>query len=201
MQLDYIDCLQGSEEWIKARLGMVTCSGLKHVLAKGEGKTRTKYMMQLAGEILTQKPAYAFKNDHMERGQEEESEARTVLSLRLGRQISTVGFIKNHDLRLGCSPDGLISNNEGCEFKSALPDVQIERYKLTDIPSEFRVQIEGSLVATGRKSWHFLSYSPFLPPIYFKASITQQREDEIKGALEQFNEELDQMVKDIKARY
>ena len=50
MNLEVLRLEQGSKEWHAARAGWVTCSELSNVMAKGEGKTRAKYMRQLAAE-------------------------------------------------------------------------------------------------------------------------------------------------------
>ena len=38
---------QGSDEWVKMRLGKVTASKFSEALAGGAGKTRHKYMKEL----------------------------------------------------------------------------------------------------------------------------------------------------------
>lgn len=202
MRLEVYDCPQGSEEWRQARVGVVTCSELSKVLAKGQGLTRAKYMRQLAGEIITGQPAYAFQgNVHTERGTEQEPIARDLLQDYVGKPIEITGFIKNLDLRLGCSPDGLIGEDEGCEIKSCLADIQIERLEKGGVPSEHRAQVEGSILATGKSSWTFFSFSPGLPPLLVKATLTDERRREITDALAEFNAELDDMVERVKKRF
>lgn len=50
-------CEQGSADWYEARRGIPTASMFSTVMASGRGggesKTRRKYLLQLAGEILT----------------------------------------------------------------------------------------------------------------------------------------------------
>jgi hypothetical protein len=206
VEIETIDCQQGSDEWRAARAGMVTCSSLKNVLAKGEGKTRDKYMRQLAGEIITGRPVKSYTNEDMERGHQEEPVARDLLTIYLGGDISTVGFVKNRTLRLGCSPDGYFGEKIGLEIKSALPDIQIERLKMLKkypgwIPSEYRLQVEGSLVATGRESWKFMSFCPGAPPMIVDVTLTDQRRTEIETELAAFNAELDALVTEIKGMF
>jgi len=71
-----IDCVQGSEEWFTARLGKVTGTGFAKVLAKGQGKTRKSYMIQLAAERLTGLAQESYSNAAMEWGTEHEADAR-----------------------------------------------------------------------------------------------------------------------------
>ena len=72
----FTDLEQGSSEWFACRAGIPTASKFATVLAKGEGKSRSKYMRQLAGEVITGEPAETFSNSHMERGHAMEDEAR-----------------------------------------------------------------------------------------------------------------------------
>ena len=199
-----IECDQGTPEWFQARCGIVTARELHKVLAKGEGKTRSKYMRQLAGEIITGEPAYSFQNDHMARGKEQEDTARELLALSVG-PISQIGFIRDA-LRLGCSPDGLLHDPKLCitggvEIKSCLPDIQIERLIKGDIPSEYRAQVDGSLLVSGYSSWTFFSYSPGMPPLTVDATLSTERRDEIIAELAAFNAELDALVRRVKGFY
>jgi hypothetical protein len=202
VEIKTIDCQQGSEEWLQARVGIVTCSELKHVLAKGEGKTRSKYMRQLAGEILTGKPAQGFQgNSHTERGKEQEPEARKLINIMFGEEAKEIGFIRNDTLRLGCSPDGLLGVDWGLEIKCCLADIQVERLFAKGLPSEHRVQVEGSIIATGRPYWKFFSFCPGMPTRIVDVTVTDERRREIEAELRTFNTELDEMVTQLKGMY
>ena len=52
MELEIFNCEQNSPEWIAARLGVVTASEFKAVMAKGDGKTRRKYLLTVVGELI-----------------------------------------------------------------------------------------------------------------------------------------------------
>lgn len=200
--IEVIDCVQGTEEWKLSRVGLVTCSELSKVLAKGEGKTRSKYLRQLAGSIITGEPYSGFEgNSHTQRGTEQEPVARDILAEVLDVEITQTGFIKNHDIRLGCSPDGLIGDDMGVEFKSCLPDIQIERLIRGTIPTEYLAQVEGSLLTTQRKKWLFVSYSPGLPMLKIEHTLSDERKELIERELVAFNEELDETVKKIMEMY
>ncbi len=71
---------QGSEAWIKARLGRVTASRVSDVMAKlktgGYGASRDDYMAQLICERLTGEKADSFTNAAMQWGTETEPLAR-----------------------------------------------------------------------------------------------------------------------------
>ena len=158
---------QGSEAWLQERCGMPTASEFSSVLAKGQGLTRKKYLRRVVAECLTGRPidsaAYGGWQQNLERGQEQEQAARTSYETITGNIVEQVGFVKHPMLRSGCSPDGFIGSDGGCEIKCVIPTVQIETILSGTYPTEHKAQIQGSLWITGRKWWDFCSYSPDLP--------------------------------------
>lgn len=202
MTLEIINCVQGSNEWHAARAGWVTCSELTKVMAKGEGKTRLQYMRQLAAELLTGRPAAAFKgNVYTEMGKELEPIARDLLAEELGFPITEAGILRNHDIGLSCSPDGLIGDDEMAEFKCCLPTTQIERLERGTLPPEYVLQVQGSLLATGRKRCWFQSYSPDLPRLVVPVLPDLELHEKITAEVKAFREDLAVLVKSIRGKY
>jgi hypothetical protein len=198
---EIFDCLQGTEEWFNCRKGLPTASEFSTVLAKGHGGgvsiTRAKYMRQLAGEILTGEPAPAgYSNAHMERGHEQEDDARNLFALVSGLEPIRVGFVREG--RAGCSPDSLIGENAGLEIKCAIPAVQIERLQLGRLPPEHVAQVQGSLWVTGRHHWHFVSYCPRLPPLIVRVERDEAYIAKLAEAVAAFNSEVDNIVQSIR---
>jgi hypothetical protein len=163
-----LDMPQGSDAWTLARLGRATASEFSSVLAKGQGKTRTAYLRRIVCERLTGKPMETYATGswakNLERGTEQEPAARAAYEAQTGNLVQQVGFIAHDSLMVGCSPDGLIDEDGGCEIKSVIPTVQIDTIMDGGYPSAHKAQIQGSLWITGRKWWDFASYSPDMPP-------------------------------------
>lgn len=187
------NCKQGTPEWRQCRLGIPTASEFHSVLAKGEGKTRRKYMMRLIGERLTGESLEEFSNVHTERGHLLEAEARGLYSFDVAEELTQVGFVRNASVygSIGCSPDSLVGAEGLLEVKTKLPHLQLEVLLLDRIPPEHVAQCQGALFVTGRKWLDFVSYWPGLPlfvkrvypdPEYFVALETALTafEDEIK---------------------
>jgi hypothetical protein len=163
--IEIFDCKQGTPEWRACRMGIPTASAFHGVLAKGAGKTRKKYMLELAGEILTGKPAENFSNVHTERGHLLEDEAR-ALHVQPFSQVHKVGFIRRKLASghyVGCSPDSLIDTDGMMEIKTKLPHLQIETLAGGRCPPEHYAQCQGALWVTGRQWLDFVSYWPELP--------------------------------------
>jgi hypothetical protein len=190
--VEIIECEQGSPEWHAARCGIVTASRLKDVMAEGDGKMRSKYMRELASERIRGWVEDGYSNAHMERGHEQEDEARRSFAFEHAIAPIRVGFIRNG--RVGCSPDSLIGDDGGLEIKTALGHIQIERLKSGKLPSEHKAQVQGSLWITGRKWWSFVSYSPDLPLMHDRVERDEEYIARIASAVAAFNTELDALV-------
>jgi hypothetical protein len=195
-----IECQQGEPEWFAARLGLPTASEFSTILAKGKdgGKsvTRKTYMLKLAGEILTGEPMESYSNGHMERGKEQEAEAREAYELMRDVDTQQVGFIVNGDK--GCSPDSLIGSDGGLEIKTALPHIQVERLLKGELPAEHRAQVQGNMWVTERQFWDFVSYCPRLPLLIVRVPRDDGYIATLAGAVKEFNAELASVVEAIR---
>lgn len=190
---EIIDVEQGSDEWKAARLGIPTASKFSTVMAGGEGKTRRKYMLQLAGERLTGVPMDSYTNSHMERGVEQEPQALAQYQFDTDYDVQRVGFIRTG--RTGCSPDGLIGNDGMVESKSALADILIDIHMRKRYPPEHRAQCQGNLWVAQRKWIDIIVYCPGLPSYRERIQRDEAYINEIAGAVGVFNRELDDVVK------
>lgn len=196
MTVEIIDCDQGSPEWYAARLGIPTASRFADILAKGDGRMRSRYLRDLAGEILTGELADSYSNAHMERGHQMEDDARSLYAFIMDQEPVQVGFVR--DGRKGASPDSLIGEDGGLEIKTALPAIQIERLQRGTLPPEHRAQVQGAIWVTGRRWWHFVSYWPKLPPLIVRVERDEEYIAHLAKAVEAFNSELDALVDSIR---
>lgn len=194
--IQIIDCEQNSPEWFAARAGIPTASKFATVMAVGKqgGKsvTRVEYLNKLAGEILTGEPMANYRNDDMERGHEQEDEARDLYALMYEVEPQRVGFVRNGPK--GCSPDSLIGESGGLEIKSALAHIQVERLLRGTLPPEHKAQVQGSLWICEREWWDFCSYSPKLPLLRVRVTREEDYIKKLANEVELFNIELQQTV-------
>jgi putative phage-type endonuclease len=152
---------QGSEEWHAMRLGWITASRFKDVIAGGQGKTRKAYMYQLAAEAITGEREESFSNQYMEWGTATEPQARSMYEFDSGNTVDKVTFVKlNKTNEIGISPDGLIGEDGGIEIKCPKTTTQIETYLSGKMPTSHKAQVQGSLWVTGREWWDFVSFDP-----------------------------------------
>ncbi len=152
-----IDCIQGSEEWWDAKLGVVSASNFSKVLNKKTG--RKLYMRKVAAERLTGLREESYKNDFMEAGSETEAEARRYYETVNDCKVEQVGFVMR-DEWVGGSPDGLIGEDGLLEVKCPLSSTHIETILSGKMPTLHIPQVQGLLWVTDRKWANFVSFDP-----------------------------------------
>lgn len=193
--IEIIQCEQSTPEWYAARLGIPTASRFKDVLAKGEGKTRKRYMLDLAGERLTGEPCEGYSNAHMERGKAMEDEARDLYMFMTDTECKGVGFIRNGDK--GASPDSLIGDNGMLEIKTKLPALQIECILADKLPSEHVAQVQGALWVAEREWLDFVSYWRNLPLFVKRIYRDEDYIKNLAAEVAKFNSEMLEMIEKI----
>lgn len=192
---------QGTDEWKELRLGVVTASRFKDVLAGGQGKTRTAYMRELAAEILTGEFQDSHSNKYMEWGTETEPQARAMYELRKGAEVEEITFCKGAD-GVGCSPDGLLGENGLVEFKCPKTTTQIETFLSGKMPLRYKAQVQGQLWVTGRDWCDFVSFDPRINGVasWFCTRIHADGEyiRNLEKSVNIFIDELNKLVKQLK---
>ena len=159
-----IDAIQGTDEWLQARAGVLTASRFSEacdVLKSGKpSQASIDLAYLLAEEIVSKEPSEGgFATHAMRRGSELEPEARAMYEGKTGAFVDECGLILSDDRRYGYSPDGLIGDDGLIEIKcpsNARKKAEIWRGDV----SEYIHQMQGGLWITGRKWCDFIMYDP-----------------------------------------
>lgn len=163
------ELIQGSDEWLALRLGILTASEIKHILtAKTLKKSSNDRERQHVFDILSQRitdyvePHYV--SDDMIRGRDDEIEARAQYAKHYA-PVQEVGFITNDrfGFTIGYSPDGLVGDDGLIECKSRRAKYQVQTIAENEVPEEFILQLQTGLLVSERKWIDFVSYSGGLP--------------------------------------
>lgn len=171
-----LDCEQGSDEWLRARMGIPTGTGIGRIVSPtGKISKEVGYLAELLAETqidISSTPS--FKSKAMERGNELEPLARERYEFETGNMVTEVGGVYlNENLEIMVSPDGLIPDqHKGLEIKC--PDMKTHiKYTLENVlPYEYVIQVMSNLWVTGYDSWDFVSYCPeFEPAPFFMLTI------------------------------
>jgi putative phage-type endonuclease len=197
----YRDISQGSEEWHAMRCGVITASRFKDVLARGKGKTRRSYMVELAGEILTGIPHEGYRSKAMRSGTEREPEARKQYSLMSGYSVEEVAFVTREDVPgVGVSPDCLVVGEPGIvEIKCPQTNTQLKNWQEQRLPSEYLAQVQGQLWITGRDWCDWVSRDHRIDGVAGYVCVRVERDDdyikEMAAKIADFRNELLELVR------
>ncbi|MCR4319718.1 MAG: YqaJ viral recombinase family protein [Candidatus Brocadiaceae bacterium] len=189
-----------------ARVGNITASRIKDMLAEGKGVTRAKYAAQLASERMTGKPhRSAFGSASIEHGNETEAMARMQYEIRNGVMVIESGYVPHpHIKHAGCTPDGLVGDDGLVEFKC--PDSHtFLTYKLKgEIPRGYRLQMIWQAACTGRKWGDYAPYDPdYLEQdawIQLRLAPTEKEISDMEFEVIKFNLEVESLIEQIIAR-
>lgn len=200
------DMPQQTPEWFKVKLGKISASNFKCILAKGEGKGRNGYMNEVAAEVLTGEKKTGYSDKNMERGNELELFARIEYSKIYGVDVEQVGWVEQESERTGCSPDGLVSSEGMVEFKCPIPTTHISycRKKEGWTPPEYKAQLQGQMWVCEREWVDFMSYCPEINGRYFLCVRVCRDEEYIKNLSEEcdrFLAELDEVVEKMRKTF
>lgn len=199
--IERFDCPQGSEEWLRCRLGLPTASEFATVLARGKNGapslTRDRYLRTLAAEIVTGEPGESFVTPAMERGKVMEAEAREFYAFVHDAEPELVGFIKNG--QTGCSPDALLGDNGLLEIKTKRGDILVEVLLRDQFPPEHLAQCQGALWIAEREWIDLACYWPGLPLFVKRAYRDEAYIANLAGEVARFNDELAAIVERVRA--
>ena len=158
---------QKSPEWFALRKQYpLTASNAQAIGNNGKG------LETLIWEKMAEKYSSAdkeqYSNEHLDRGNELESQARELYMLETGNEVEEVGFITNEEISKvgGASPDGLVGDEGLLEIKCFADTKHFKAlvdYKKTgtfEIESQYLWQMQMQMLFTGRNWVDFLAYNP-----------------------------------------
>jgi len=193
---------QGSLEWLQLRLAKVTASEADQLVTplwkvKTGAAPQTLLYRKLAEKATGSPCEDAFESFAMAEGKLLEPEAIAYLELMEGVKVDRVGFVETDDGRAGCSPDGLIGDNNGLELKCPRPQKHIEYLMAGVLPSEYAAQVHWSMMVCERPRWTFLSYARGFPPLIVKVPRDPAAQASMAVALATFNAAFDAAWKTV----
>ncbi len=150
---------QGTAEWHNLRLGKMTGSYAQAIAAQGKGLDTL--CRKLANERFTLMREESYKNDVMQRGNDEEKYAREMLEMKTHYTIKQVGFVEYNDY-VGFSPDGLIESERiGVEFKRQNNDRHGDILLGGKFDSSYVWQCQMGALIMGWERWFLCSFNPY----------------------------------------
>lgn len=168
------DLVQGSDEWLRARCGLITASEVKLLLTptlkRADNDKSRAHLWELAAQRISNHVEPVYVTDDMLRGHEEEFYARQLYAEKIA-PVEEVGFVTNDGFgfTLGCSPDGIVGSDGLIEIKSRRQKYQVqtivEHWREGTPPSDYILQVQTAMLVTDRAWCDLISYSGGLPMI------------------------------------
>ena len=191
---------QGSPEWLASRLGRPSASNFGR-LVTGSGKPSSSaesYINEMIAERLTGRSKPFYTNEHMERGNALEPEAREAYEFITDFEVVETGFILHDSEEFGCSPDGLVAEQGGLEIKCPSDSVHVSYLRAGKVPSKYYQQVQGCLWITGREWWDFMSYHPEMPHLLVRSHRNEKyieaMAEQVEKAVKTIVEETERLV-------
>lgn len=203
--IDLNQVQQGSEMWLKVRLGVLTASNASKIVAKTDSDIRLTYMSELVAQIATGE-AEEIKGAALQWGKDQENAARSSYSFESGIEIKELPFVfKDESFRVGCSPDGTISDLRGVEIKCPFNAANHVKFVCADkIKPEYQWQIQYSMWVLDCDQYDFCSFHPNMKRQQIKI-VTVDKDEKmqktISDAAPQFINDMNLMLNKIGLEY
>lgn len=200
---------QRSDEWFAARLGKVTASKVKDVMAKGRGgapsATRQNYMMQLLCERLTGRREEGFTSAAMQRGTDLEPIARSAYEFSAGVMTVETGLIDHPSITgFAASPDGIVGSDGLLEIKCPNTAQHIAVIQSGAHDSAYEWQMLAQMACSGREWVDFVSFDDRLPEelqyACFRFHRDEKRIRDMEAEVKLFLEELAALEREMRER-
>jgi hypothetical protein len=176
---------QGSEAWLLLRQGRPTASEFDSLVTPEfvprKGQTPETYLYRKLAEVFAGVSTDTVNSWAMDQGAILESEAIPWFEFQYDVKVRRVGFVTTDDMKVGCSPDGLIGEDGGIEVKCPQAHTHLQYLMEGRVPKEYLAQVHGCMFVTGRSWWNFISYHRKFPPLVVRV----ERDETIQAVLAQ----------------
>lgn len=198
------DVLQGTDEWQRLRLGLLTASEIHLAMTPktkkaADNKDIRAHIYELAAQRITKYVEPHYYGEDMMRGDEVEAMARDLYIETYG-EVEQVGFV-TRDLGdgviIGCSPDGLVGDRGIVEIKGPRAKHHLATIIADAMPDDHVLQVQGELFTLERDWCDFISYHEGLPMFVKRVP----RDEELIAAIEAVARDVNGRVAEMVAKY
>ena len=194
------DVIQRSDEWFTLHQQYPLTSSKAQAIGNNGKGLKTLVLSKLSERYSTADKEY-FSNKDTDRGNELESQARSIYEFETGNKVQEVGFITSTKISkvAGASTDGLVNKDGVLEIKCFDDTKHFDYivYGLT-VDSEYQWQCQMELLITGREWVDFAAYNP-----NFKQSLLVVRvyeDEEMRAKLKEGLKTGEELIKEIEAK-
>jgi len=187
--MQIINTEQGSQEWLKMRLGKITGTRLKSVM--GGKAAQETLMYELIAEQLSGQGEPVWVNAAMQWGTDHEAEAVEMYRKKTRSKPLEIGFcISDEFPYLALSPDRLIKRGKkyvkAVEVKCPATKTFIKYKTMKTVPDEYKWQVVNYfLVCEDLKNLDFVVYDPRIIKKEHRLHIIKVKRKDVENVLEQ----------------
>ena len=194
--------------WLEARAGRFTGSDFATYMGMAKtGKLSETAKKELSKKVL-ENFGYRFELPQtfaMQRGIELEPQAREAYSFIYGKDVKEVGFVDLEDMHAGCSPDGVIYDEDGnikeiIEIKCPLIETFVSYLDPDFMNPDYYIQCQFNMFITGADVCHFVVYHPDFNLIVRDIPKDEEIQGKIRAVLEELQPLYDKMYERIQAK-
>lgn len=206
-----IKCEQGDSTWHETRLGKITASNVKNVMAVGKNgaplKVRSDYMMKLLCERYAHNASRNHVTPEMEWGSAEEKFARTAYEVRNSVDVVQHGIAIHRDFDwFAASPDGIINGTGGVEFKCPTTLTHLTWMLYGELPDDHLWQCHAIIDVWELDFLDFFSYDSRLPAHLGEFQAPRLWRNDVKISemhlgIKAFNQELEDWIGTLNKRF
>lgn len=195
-----IDCIPRSDEWHSWR-NRPTASEFSSFITPARGDysaQATAYAAKIVAKRLGVyvEPPPTF---WMEWGTDHEPDAKRAYVAETGHAITEVGFVlPDHTDAFGGSPDALVGEDGLLECKCPAPETLIAYHANGELPAQYKPQVQGLLLITGRAWSDFWCYHPHLPPFLLRVEADVPYQNKIAEGLVRLLEEIESIERKLR---
>jgi hypothetical protein len=154
-----VDVKQGSEQWLKMRLGKITGTKLKEVFKSDN----LPLIYKLIAEIDSEEIEETFTTKQMQRGKDLEPIAREIYQQVKEIEIEDIGFcLSDSNDYLAYSTDGFTKcRTGGIEIKCPNTETHVKYISQNQLPNDYKYQVYTSFLVNSKLQWlDFISFDP-----------------------------------------
>lgn len=198
---EYPDVIQGTDEWLERRRGIVTASVVGQLvtptLKVADNGTSRGLTTTLAAERITGWVEPIHVTADMMRGTLDEPFARDLYAQHHA-PVTETGFMVRDDwgFRIGYSPDGLVGKDGLIEIKSRRPEKHLRTILSGTVPAENMAQIQCGLLVSRRAWCDYVSFCGGMPLWTHRVYPDPRWHKAIVDATAAFEKAVEQMVSD-----
>jgi hypothetical protein len=191
----HYDLEQGTDEWHKTRIGIVTASVMNQLVTptgKIANNDKVKaFVYEIAAQRITGTVEQTYTNGHMERGHIEEGLAKVIYSANYA-PVTECGFISCG--LLGYSPDGLVGEPGLLEIKGRVQKKQVAVIAANEVPVGDINQCQFGLYLTKREWIDYISYSNGMPMFVKRVTPDLELHAKFTEAIEVFENQVNEQI-------